>query len=143
MVENKNNIKSKLETSGWVLHNCFQIQDRGFISVRIISGLICIERWSYGKFPMPIIGLVKCLWWYFNCKGKDAYSVPDPWNNWLLKIKKSALINGNLTQGCPDLCTLYFKEGKVIYVQYIIHSQRKLVSLKVGSFLIFFFKLRH
>jgi len=54
MVENKNNIKSKLETSG------------GFTQLFLISRLwfyfsspkylvwFCIERWSYGKFPMPI-----------------------------------------------------------------------------------------
>jgi len=26
----------------------------GFISVSLIAGLICIERLSYGKYPMPI-----------------------------------------------------------------------------------------
>jgi len=25
-----------------------------FTSVSLIAGLICIERWSYGKYPMPI-----------------------------------------------------------------------------------------
>jgi len=26
----------------------------GFISVCLIADLICIERWSYGRYPMPI-----------------------------------------------------------------------------------------
>jgi len=29
----------------------------GFTSVNnLIAGLICIERWSYGKYPMPRCG---------------------------------------------------------------------------------------
>jgi len=43
----------------------------GFISVSLIAGLICIERWSHGKYPMSVSwygeGCV-IMWVYFNFK---------------------------------------------------------------------------
>jgi len=39
----------------------------GFISLSLIAGLICIERWSYWKYPMPIsIYGEGNVWGYFN-----------------------------------------------------------------------------
>jgi len=44
----------------------------GFISVSLIAGLICIERWAYGKYPMPISRYGEgygMMWGYFYSKG--------------------------------------------------------------------------
>jgi len=108
------------------------------------AGLICIEKWSYGKYTMPGVVTPGCviMWGYFNSKGQGNFIrmriIPDPWNNAFRNKIYLTLREFNI--GVSWLMHPVFYGRTFIYLWYIIHSQRKFVSLKVGFFSFFLIK---